>query len=206
MHVEFSIMPHGRLIWMALAAWLILFSGTVGAAEERFDVLQIGTQDVHKCDSDHQGEELHLHPACRRHDQYQDRRAAPRATGRARLCCRWRSKGATNTAAAWAKREMAKISVPQVKELGKQLEQKWRGNSAAGLSAMGLGGSDADSRRLGNRPADLSVLLLLLHVDLPEDRQSAGRPGLAAGAAALSVAPCRRHVGLVVPGILRAGG
>ena len=51
------------------------------------------------------------------------------------------SKGATNTAAAWAKREIAKVNVPQVKELGKQLEQKWRGKSAARLSVMGLAGS-----------------------------------------------------------------
>jgi hypothetical protein len=51
------------------------------------------------------------------------------------------SKGATNTATAWAKREIAKVSVPQVKELEKQLEQKWRGKSANRLSVMGLAGS-----------------------------------------------------------------
>jgi len=51
------------------------------------------------------------------------------------------SKGATNTAAAWAKREIAKVNAPQVKELGKQLEQRWRERSATKVSVMGLGGS-----------------------------------------------------------------
>ena len=36
-------------------------------------------------------------------------------------------KAATNTATAWAKREIAKIDTPQIKALSRQVEQKWRG-------------------------------------------------------------------------------
>jgi hypothetical protein len=70
------------------------------------------------------------------------------------------SKGATNTAAAWAKKEIAKINVPQVKELGKQLEQKWRGQPVARLSAMGLIGPKLNWTALGI----LLALYLLLYL------------------------------------------
>ena len=52
------------------------------------------------------------------------------------------SKAATKTAAVWAKREIARIGEPQIKDLSqnawKQLEQRTGGLSAARLSATGL--------------------------------------------------------------------
>ena len=60
-------------------------------------------------------------------------------------------KGPTNTAAVWAKKEIAKIDVPQIKDLGKQLEQKWRGQSGCQAVRDGFGWPQADFRRAGSR-------------------------------------------------------
>ena len=49
-------------------------------------------------------------------------------------------KPATNNAAVWARREISKLSVPQIKELSARLEQQWRGESSSRLSAIGLAG------------------------------------------------------------------
>ena len=49
-------------------------------------------------------------------------------------------KAATNTAAVWAKKEIAKIDVPQIKDLGKQLERQLRADRRLRrLSAMAFG-------------------------------------------------------------------
>jgi hypothetical protein len=126
---------------MVLAAGLILLSGTLGATEDTYPVLQVGammytnvtvtTKTKKHIFIAHNGgmtsikiAELPL--------AVQEELGYATAGG---------SKGGTNTAAAWAKREIAKVSVPQVMELGKQLEQKWRGKSAAKPSIMGLAGS-----------------------------------------------------------------
>jgi hypothetical protein len=47
-------------------------------------------------------------------------------------------KRSTNAAAVWVKREIAKVDVPQLKALGKQLEQKWRGPAPSGPAALRL--------------------------------------------------------------------
>jgi hypothetical protein len=126
---------------MVVAAGLTVFSGTVGAAEEKYPVLQVGTRMytnvtvttkakkyvfiVHKGGmSSIKPSELPL--------EVQEELGYATAGG---------SKGTTNTAAAWAKREISKVNVPQVKEFGKQLEQKWHGRSATKFSVMGLTGA-----------------------------------------------------------------
>ena len=50
-------------------------------------------------------------------------------------------KPATNTATAWAKREMAKINVAQVKTLEKRMEQKWREQPSFQPKLMGMAGT-----------------------------------------------------------------
>jgi hypothetical protein len=126
---------------MVLAAALILFSVTVGATEERFPLLQVGTRMYTNVTVTtkakkylfivHSGGMTSIKPS----------ELPPQAQEELGYATVDGSRGGTNTAAAWAKREIAKVSVPQVKELEKQLEQKWRGKSAASLSVMGLAGS-----------------------------------------------------------------
>ncbi len=48
-----------------------------------------------------------------------------------------RKTPATNTAAAWAKREIAKANIPLLKEVEKQISQKW-GGTAGGRAVAGL--------------------------------------------------------------------
>jgi hypothetical protein len=147
-----------RLIWMVVAAGLTVFSGTVGATEERYPVLQIGTRMYTNVTVTtkakkyvfivHKGGMSSIKPSELPLEVQEDLGYAT-AGG---------SKGTTNTAAAWAKREIAKVSVPQVKEIGKQLEQKWRGKSVTKFSAMGLGGSTLILAFLG-----IVLILYLFH-------------------------------------------
>jgi hypothetical protein len=143
---------------MVLAAGLILLSGTVGATEEKFPVLQVGAKMYTNVTVTtkakkyifivHNGGMTSIKPS-ELPLEVQEELGYATAGG---------SKGATNTTAAWAKREIAKVNVPQVKELGKQLEQKWRGKSAAGLSVMGLAGSTLIFAVLG-----IALLIYLFH-------------------------------------------
>jgi hypothetical protein len=128
----------GRSFWTTLAAWLIQLSAALGGAEEKFDVLQIGTQTYSNVTVTTKAKNyifiLHATgmtsiktadlPVELRQQLGYDVPAAP--------------KGTTNNAANWAKREIAKISGPQLRVLGKQLDQKWRGSSPAGLTAISL--------------------------------------------------------------------
>ena len=143
---------------MVLTARLILLSGTVGATEEKFPVLQVGAKMYTNVTVTtkakkyifivHNGGMTSIKPS-ELPLEVQEELGYATAGG---------SKGATNTTAAWAKREIAKVNVPQVKELGKQLEQKWRGKSAAGLSVMGLAGSTLIFAVLG-----IALLIYLFH-------------------------------------------
>jgi hypothetical protein len=150
----------GRLIRVTLAGWLILASGAMAAVEEKFPVLQIGartytnvtvtTKAKHYLFILHDGGMASVKPA----------ELSPEAQEQLGYAPGGGAKPATNTAAAWAKREIAKINVPQVKELEKQLEQKWRGQPVARLSAMGLIGPKLNWTALGI----LLALYLLLYL------------------------------------------
>ena len=103
------------------------------------------------------------------------------------------------------KREISSLSVPKVEELSRKMQRKTREQLAARLSAAGLGGPTLIIVALG-----VSLLLYLFHcyccmLICLKTGHRAGNPRLAAGAAALSLAPRRRHVGLVVSGVFRAG-
>ena len=130
-----------RLIWMVLAAGLILLSVTARAAEEKYPVLQVGTRTYTNVTVTtkakkyvfivHSGGMSSIKPS-ELPLAVQEELGYATAGG---------SRSTTNIAAVWAKREIAKVNAPQVKELGKQLEQKWRERSATKLSVMGLAGS-----------------------------------------------------------------
>ena len=65
---------------------------------------------------------------------------------------------ATNAAVAWAKREIAKVNVPQIQQLERQMNQKWLGKSDAGMSAGGLLGPKLIFAVLG-----VAFLIYLFH-------------------------------------------
>jgi hypothetical protein len=150
----------GRLLWLAVAVFLMRPLGVVGATEERFGVLQIGTRMytnvtvTTKAKSYvfivHSGGMASVKVADLPQDVLEQLGYAGGPV----------SKAGTNTAAVWARKELAKLDGPQIKNLRKQLEQNWRAQPAARLSAMGLIGPKLNWTALG------SVVLLYLMVYL----------------------------------------
>jgi hypothetical protein len=125
----------GWLAWPALAALLIQPPGTLGAAEERFDVLQIGTQTYSNVTVTTKAKQyvFLLHSAGMTSIKVSQLPSdALEKLGYTTPA----SKVATNTAVVWAKREMAKLNTPQVRALEKQLGQKWRSQAPAKLSTL----------------------------------------------------------------------
>jgi len=132
----------GRLLWLAVAALLMWSLGVVGAAEQTFGVLQIGTRTYTNVTVTtkaknyvfivHAGGMVNLKVADLPPDvQQQLGYAAPPSPV---------SKLATNAAALWVKKEIAKVDVPQIKDLKKQLNERYRGQGSANRSAMYLTG------------------------------------------------------------------
>jgi hypothetical protein len=134
-----------KWFWAALPVWLVLFSGIANAVEEKFELLQIGTRTYTNVTVTTKAKDyiFILHSS------------GMASIKMAELPLELRqqlgyvvvdpAKSATNTTAVWAKREMAKLAVPQFKELG----QKWRERSAAGISVMGISGSKLILAALG---------------------------------------------------------
>ncbi len=125
-----------KWILMTLGVSSVLISGRGAVEEPKFAVLQVGTQTYSNVTVttkakryvfiQHAGGMTSLKPAELPLDVQLELGYGP-------------PKPATNTAAAWARKEIAKINnVPQIKELGKQLDQKWSGKGHPGLKAIGL--------------------------------------------------------------------
>ncbi len=121
-----------------LAAGLVLLSWTVRAAEERFDMLQIGTRTYTNVTVTtatkkyvfilYDGGMTSIKPADLPPDIQEKLGYGPGGG----------PKVSTNTAVARLKREMAKISVPQVKIVEKQLEQQFHQAPPAFLATASL--------------------------------------------------------------------
>ena len=148
----------GGLLWLALAALLMQPPGVVGATEETFEVLQIGTRAYTNVTVTTKAKNyiFILHAAGMTSIKVSE--LSPDLQEKLGYAGATVSKGATNTAAVWAKREIAKINLPRFKELGKQLSQKWHGNPPAELSAMGLIGPKLIFAVLG-----IMLLVYLFH-------------------------------------------
>ena len=129
----------GRLAWPALAVLLTLLTGIVCAVEEKFDVLQIGTQTYRNVTVTTKAKNYVFLVHSTGMASIKVSQIPPDLLEKLGYSTP-ASKAATNTAVVWAKREIAKINTPQVRKLGEQLEQKWRGQAAAKLSAMHLAG------------------------------------------------------------------
>jgi hypothetical protein len=113
-----------KLIGAVLAAWLIPLSGMAGASEDRFDRLQVGTQVYTN---------VTVTTKAKKHififhtggissiKTVELPLAAQRQLG---FSSAEPPKPATNTSAAWVKREFAKINVPQFSQLNQKLGWK----------------------------------------------------------------------------------
>jgi hypothetical protein len=142
----------------ALAAGLVMVSGAAGVTEETFRVLQVGTQTYTNVTVTtraknyvfilHQSGMASIKPS---ELPPEAQEALGYAKGRI-------VKSSTNAVTTWAKWGIAKVGTQQVKALGKQLEQKWRGPSAAKLSVLGLAGSTLIFAVLGT-----ALLIYLFH-------------------------------------------
>jgi hypothetical protein len=165
----------GRLVRVTLATWLVLASGALAAVEEKIAVLQIGTRTYKNVTVTskaknyvfivHDEGMTSLKPAELPLDIQQELGYAP--TGEA--------KSSTNTAAAWAKREIAKINVPQITELHKELDQKLGGRPASALAAMQLLGPTLIFAILG---AALLVYLFFCYCCMLICQKTGNPPGI----------------------------
>ncbi len=146
-----------RLLWLVLPVWLAGPLAALAEAVEHYDVLQVGTQTYSNVTVTTKAQSyvfiLHsggmaslkvsaLPPELRETLGYAVEQAP---------------KAKTNTAASWAKTELARIN-PQVKDLEKQLQEKWQDGPATRLAAMGLIGSKPNWTVLG---VALGLYLLL---------------------------------------------
>ncbi|MGO8929422.1 MAG: hypothetical protein ACLQU3_21355 [Limisphaerales bacterium] len=148
----------GRLLWLGLAVLLMRPLGLAGATEDTFNVLQIGAQTYRNVTVTTKAKNyiFIIHAAGMTNIKVSQ--LPPDLQDKLGYAVARAPKTATNSAAVWVKREISNINVPQVKELAKQLEQKWGGESAARLSAMGLAGPKLIFAMLG-----VMLLLYLFH-------------------------------------------
>ena len=104
------------------------------------------------------------------------------------------AKPATNTAAAWAKKEIAKINnVPQIKELEKQLDRKWSEKLHPGLSAINLHGDRAVFVVLG---IALLIYLFQCYCCMLICRKTGNAPGILVWLPVFQLVPLLRAAGM----------
>ena len=149
----------GSLWWLAVAALLMRPLGALGAAEETFEVLHVGTRTYTNVTVTTKAKAyiFIFHAGGMANIKVSE--ISPELRQQLGYATASDSKSATNAAAVWVKKEIAKIDVPQVKELSKQLQQ-WRGHPPARLAAMFWIGSKPNYPVLG-----IALLIyLVLHL------------------------------------------
>ena len=149
----------GKLWWLALAALLMRPLSGLGATEDTFEVLQIGTRTYTNVTVTTKAKSyiFILHAAGMTSLKVADLPSdLQQQLGYAGALA---PKATTNIAAVWAKKELAKIDVPQIKDLRKQLEQ-WRAHPSARLAALAWIGPKPNYTGLGI----VLVLYLLLYL------------------------------------------
>jgi hypothetical protein len=126
------------LIWLGLVALQLLPGECARASEDTFPVLQVGAETYKNVTVTTKAKDyifiLHTNgmtsiKVSQLPEDLREKLGYAVPTAR---------KPATNNAAVWAKRELSKLSVPQVKEMTVQLAQKWRGETSGRPSVMGL--------------------------------------------------------------------
>ena len=129
----------GRLWWLALAALLMRPLSGLGATEDTFEVLHIGTRSYTNVTVTTKAKSYIFILYAGGMASVKVAELPPELQQQLGYAGALAPKATTNIAAVWVKKEIAKMDVPQVKNLRKQLEQ-WSAHPPAGLAAMvGIG-------------------------------------------------------------------
>jgi hypothetical protein len=127
-----------RLVWLALAMGFLLPSNLMGASEMKLDELRTKTAVYRNVTVTTKATNyvFILHAKGMASLKVAD--LPTEAKIQLGYISTNSTAAATNTATVWAKRELARLDVPQVKAFRTQVEQKWRGQPAVGVLAMSL--------------------------------------------------------------------
>jgi hypothetical protein len=128
----------GRLLCLALAGWLLPSLAAAPTAEEKFEVLQIGTRAYTNVTVTTKAKNyiFILHTSGMTSIKLSE--IPPDLQEKLGYASAAAPKPPTNSAAAWVKKGMAQMDMPQLQNLKKQLGGTWHGKPGAGLSLMGL--------------------------------------------------------------------
>ena len=183
----------GSLAWPVLVALLTLPPRVMGGGEERYDVLQIGTQTYSNVTVTTKAKNYVFLLHSGGMASIKVSQLPPDALEKLGYVSAQALKNATNTAAVWAKRELAKINTPQVREMEKQLEQRWRGTTAVKLAAMHLTALTFVFLLLG-----IGLLLYLFHCYccMLICRKAGSLPGILVWLPVLQLFPLLRAAGM----------
>ena len=148
----------GRSVWVALAAWLALLWGAMGGVEEKFEVLQIGTRTYTNVTVTTKAKDYIFILHAGGMTSIKTAELPLELKQQLGYAVAGASNGGTNNSANWAKQKIAQIGRSPLKELGKQIQQQWRGNAAVGSSANRLFASKFMILMLG-----IALLVYLFH-------------------------------------------
>jgi hypothetical protein len=181
------------LVPLAAAAWLILPLATARAAEETFAVLQTKTAAYTNVTVTTKAKTYVFILHASGMTSLKVAELPPEVQEELGYAVAGSRKAATNTAAAWAKREIARIDAPQVKALSHQMEQKWRGISPLALSPQALLGSTVVWAVLGGT---LLLYLFYCYCCMLICRKTGNKPGIMVWLPVLQIFPLLRAAGM----------
>ena len=181
------------LVPLAVAAGLIFPPATVGAVEESFPVLQTRTAAYTNVTVTTKAKDYVFILHASGMTSLKVAELPLEAQQQLGYAVAASAKASTNTAAAWAKREIARIDVPQVKALGREMEQKWGRGSPLALSPRALLGSTVLWAVLGGM-----LLLFLFHCYccMLICRKTGNEPGVLVWLPVLQLFPLLRAAGM----------
>jgi hypothetical protein len=147
----FRIQHHAARKWigLTLAVWMIGPHRVVGATEDTFPVLRIGTRTYTNVTVTTKAKSYIFLLYDGGMTSIRTADLPPEVRQRLGYGLAGSGKATTNAAAVWAKHEIAKVAVPQVKELGKQLEREWVKRRVNRLSWLGLTGPTLNYALIG---------------------------------------------------------
>jgi hypothetical protein len=183
----------GSLTGPILAALLMLLPKARGVMEEKFDVLQIGTQTYSNVTVTTKAKNyvFLLHSAGMASIKVSQ--LPPDLLEKLGYATAKTPQPATNTVVLWAKKEIARINPPQVKDLSRQLEQKWRERASAKLAAMHLTVLTLVTALLG---VGLLLYLFYCYCCMLICRKAGGSPGILVWLPVVQVLPLLRAAGM----------
>jgi hypothetical protein len=179
----------GGLIGWVLAACLIPFLGMAGVVEDKFDVLQIGSQTFSNVTVTTKAKNYIFILHARGMTSIKTADLPLNIQQQLGYASAAQPKPATNTPAAWVKQEFAKMNVAPLK----QLDQKWGGDQLRKLSVPSLLASKVVFIALG-----IMVLLYLFYCYCCQliCRKTGNDPGVLIWVPVLQLLPLLRAAGM----------